>query len=198
MRRLLKVALLVVPLSLAYMAWPVVTALEIREAIVAGDSATLNRKVDWTALRTSLKASVTPETAAHLAREPDAPKPSMWQRIKAAVAPGMAETVIDRYVTPENLPLLLGYRGIHRGAAQPALALKDPPTLLAGTWLSGGALDRFASFWTRVRRATFQSPFRFVIEAEDSHRTDRRYVATLELKGWEWKLTGLAVAGAGL
>lgn len=199
MRRLIKVLiLLVVPLGLAYLAWPVHTALEIREAIIAGDTATLNRKVDWLALRTSLKSSITPETLARLAQEPDAPKPSLWQRIKAAVAPSMADGVIDRYVTPENLPLLLGYRRIYRGTVQPALGLKEPPTLLAGTWLSGGALDRFASFWTRVRRATFQSPSRFVLEVEDKYRPERRYVGTLKLRGWEWKLTGLTVAGAGL
>lgn len=199
MRRLIKVALLVVvPLGIAYLAWPVYSALQIREAIIAGDAATLNRKVDWIALRASLKASITPETLARLAQEPDAPKPSLWQRIKAAVAPSMADSVIDRYVTPENLPLLLGHRRIHRGTVQPALGPKEPPTLLAGTWLSGGAIDRFASFWTRVRSATFKSPSRFVIEAEDKHRPDRHYTGTLELKGWEWKLTGLTVTGSGL
>jgi hypothetical protein len=122
----------------------------------------------------------------------------MWQRIKAAVAPSMADSVIDRYVTPENLPVLLGYRRIYRGTVQPAIGPKEPPNLLAGTWLSGGAIDRFASFWSRVRSATFQSPSRFVLEVEDKFRPERRYVGTLELRGWEWKLTGLTVAGAGL
>ena len=139
MRRLIKVfILLVVPLGLAYLVWPVHAALEIREAMAAGDTATLNRKVDWPALRTSLKSSITPETLARLSQEPDAPKPSMWQRIKAAVAPSMADSVIDRYVTPENLPVLLGYRRIYRGTVQPAIGPKEPPTVLAGTWLSGG------------------------------------------------------------
>jgi hypothetical protein len=199
MRRLIKaLILLVVPLAVAYLAWPVHTALEIREAIIAGDTSTLNRKVDWVTLRASLKSSITPETLARLAQEPEAPKPSLWQRIKAAVAPSMADGVIDRYVTPENLPLLLGYRRIYRGTVQPALGQQEPPTLLAGTWLSGSGLDRLASFWTRVRRATFQSPSRFVLEVEDKYRPERRYVGTLELRGWEWKLTGLTVAGGGL
>jgi hypothetical protein len=199
MRWLIKVfVLLVMPLGLAYLVWPVHAALEIREAMAAGDTAALNRKIDWPALRTSLKSSITPETLARLSQEPDAPKPSMWQRIKAAVAPSMADTVIDRYVTPENLPVLLGYRRIYRGTVQPAIGPKEPPTVLAGTWLSGGSIDRFASFWSRVRSATFQSPSRFVLEVEDKHRPERRYFGTLELRGWEWKLTGLTVAGAGL
>jgi hypothetical protein len=109
----------------------------------------------------------------------------------------MADTIIDRYVTPENLPVLLGYRRIYRGTLRPALGLVEPPTVLAGTWLGGTGLDRFASFWTRVRRAVLYSPTRFVLEVEDKYRPGRRYVGTLELKGLDWKLTGLSVTGVG-
>jgi DUF2939 family protein len=121
MRRLIKVLILVLlPLALAYAAWPIYSALEIREAVIAGDTATLNRKVEWEALRASLKASITPETIARLMADPDAPKPTLWQRIRAVVAPSMAESVIERYVTPEHLPVLLGYRRIYRGTVRPA------------------------------------------------------------------------------
>ena len=197
MRRLLKILLLAVPLALAYLAWPVVTALQIREAIVAGDTSTLARKIDWEALRASLKASISPETVARLAADPEAPTPSLWQRIKAVVAPSMADSIVDRYVTPENLPILLGYRRLYRGTLRPALGLQEPPTALAGTLLGGSSLDRFASFWTRVRRAVFESPTRFVLEVEDKHRPGRLYVGTFALQGWEWKLTGLTVSGGG-
>jgi hypothetical protein len=197
MRWLVRALLVVVPLLVAYAAWPVSAALEIREAVVAGDTATLNRKVEWEALRASLKASITPETIARLMTDPDAPPPSLWQRIKAAVAPSMADNVIDRYVTPEHLPVLLGYRRIYRGSVRPALGLKEPPSTLEGTWLGGTAFDRFASFWTRVRRAVFMSPTRFVLEVEDKYKPGRNFVGTLELKGWEWKLTALGVTGGG-
>ena len=198
MRRLIKVLILVLlPLSLAYAAWPIYSALEIREAVIAGDTATLNRKVEWEALRASLKASITPETIARLMADPDAPPPTLWQRIKAAVAPTMADSVIERYVTPEHLPVLLGYRRIYRGTVRPALGLKEPPSALAGTWLDGTGFDRFASFWVRVRRAVFMSPTRFILEVEDKYRPGRHFVRTLELKGYDWKLTGLSVTGGG-
>jgi len=198
MRRLLKLSLFLITLAVAYAAWPVQAALEIREALVAGDTATLRRKIEWDTLRVSLKASISPETMARLVADPEAPQPTLWQRVKAMVAPKMADTVIDRYVTPENLPVLLGYQQRYRGTVRPALGLKEPPTHLQGTWLAGGAIDRFASFWTRVRRAVFHTPTHFVLEVEDKFRPDRRYVGTLELKGWEWKLTGLNVTGGGL
>lgn len=198
MRRLIKVLILVLlPLALAYAAWPIYSALEIREAVIAGDAATLNRKVEWEALRASLKASITPETIARLMADPDAPPPTLWQRIKAAVAPTMADSVIERYVTPEHLPVLLGYRRIYRGTVRPALGLKEPPSALAGTWLDGTGFDRFASFWVRVRRAVFMSPTRFILEVEDKYRPGRQFVGTLELKGYDWKLTGLSVTGGG-
>lgn len=198
MHRLAKALLVAVVLAVLYAAWPVYVALEIREAIIAGDTATLSRRIEWDSLRASLKTSLSPETIARLAADPDAPKPSLWQRMKAVVAPAMAETVVDRYVTPENLPLLLGYRRVYRGTMRPALGLHEPKTVLAGSWLGGTSIDRFASFWSRVRSAVFYSPTRFVLEVEDKYRPERRYIGTLELKGWTWMLTGLQVTGGGL
>jgi hypothetical protein len=198
MHRFVKGLLVVLLLAVLYAAWPIYAALEIREAMIAGDTATLTRKVEWESLRASLKTSLSPETIARLAADPDAPKPSLWQRIKAVVAPALAETVIDRYVTAENLPQLLGYRRIYRGTVQPALGLQEPKTVLAGSWLGGTAIDRFASFWARVRSAIFYSPTRFVLEVEDKYRPERRYIGTLELRGLTWMLTGLQVTGGGL
>jgi hypothetical protein len=195
MRWLVRLMVVAVPLAIAYALWPVQSALEIREAVIAGDTQTLNRKVEWEALRASLKTSISPETVARLMADPDAPKPTLWQRIRAVVAPSVADSVIDRYVTPEHLPVLLGYRRIYRGTVRAALGRTEPPSVLEGTWLGGSALDRFASFWTRVRRAVFLSPTRFVLEVEDKYRPGRNFIGTLELRGWEWKLTGLSVTG---
>jgi hypothetical protein len=181
----------------AYIGWPIYSALQIREAIKAGDTATLARKIEWDAVRASLKSSISAETLARLEADPDAPKPNLWQRVKAVVAPSMAGNVIDRYVTPENLPLLLGYRQSYRGYVRPALGVKEPHTALAGTWLDGTALDHFVSFWRRVRSAVFFSPTRFQLEVEDKYQPERRYIGTLELRGLEWKLTGLTITGAG-
>ena len=195
MRRLVRLFLLCLPLAGAYIAWPVHSALTIREAMIAGDIATLNRKVEWDALRASFKSSLTPEAIAKLTEDPRAPKPTVWQRVKAAVAPRFADTVIDRYVTPEQLPVFLGYREAYRGTLRPALGMTEPPTALAGTLLAGTSFDRLASFWSRVRRAVFQSPTRFSLEVEDKYRPGRRYIGQLELKGFDWKLTGLTIIG---
>jgi hypothetical protein len=180
----------------AFVAWPLYTVLQIREAMRAGDTATLTRKVEWVSVRASLKASMSAEALAALETEPGAPKPSLWQRVKASIAPRMAGSAIDRYVTPEQFPVFLGYRRMWRGTSQAAIGTPDPPTALAGTWLAGTALDRFVAFWGRVRRAVFHSFTRFEIEVVDRHRADRTFAGTLELKDYEWKLIGLTISGA--
>jgi hypothetical protein len=198
MKRIIRLLLISLGVAVAYAAWPVYSALVIREAIIAGDAQTLSGRVEWEPLRASLKSSLSPETLARLAADPDAPKPTLWQRVKALVAPKVAETVIDRYVTPESLPVLLGYQRKYREHIRPALGLKEPPSVLAGTWLAGGRIDRFASFWARVRSAIFYSPTRFVLDVEDKFHPERHYIGTLELRDWTWKLTELDVSGSGL
>jgi Protein of unknown function (DUF2939) len=195
--RLPRVILFIVALLAAYVAWPLYTALQIREAMVAGDVATLTRKIEWDSVRASLKASISPETLARLEADPNSPQPSMWQRVKSAVAPRLAGNVIDRYVTPDNLPVLLGYRRL-RGALRPMLGQQEPPTVLAGTMFAGTLFDRFGSFWKRLRRATFHVPGKLVVEVEDKYTAGRFYTSTLEMVGFEWKLTGLTISGPDL
>jgi hypothetical protein len=196
--RMLKVLVVALLIGAGYVAWPLHTALQIREAMIAGDTATLARKVEWTSVRASLKQSLSSETMARLERDPNTPAPSLWQRLKAVVAPKLADTAVDRYVTPEHLPALFGYRETYRTAIRPALGMKEPATVLADTVLQGTPIDRMASFYARVRRAVFYSPTRFEVEIVDRYQPERRYVSTFELKGLEWKLTALAILGAGI
>jgi hypothetical protein len=201
MHRFAKLLALSLVAGIAYIVWPIYSALQIREAMVAGDAATLDRKVEWEDVRASLKASMSAEALARLEADPDTPKPSLWQRVKAAVAPRMASTVIDRYITPKNFPVFLGYRRFWRGsilpALQPFINSAEPPTALASTWLGGTVIDRFVSFYGRIRKAVFKSMTRFDLEVADKYRPDRSYTGTMELRGFDWKLTGLTVSGTG-
>jgi hypothetical protein len=198
MRRLPRVVLATLGLMLAYAAWPLHATWQIRDALITGDTPTLTRRIEWDALRASLKASLTPETLAGLDADPDAPPPSLWQRIKSAVAPSVTARAIDRFVTPEYLPVVLGYRRFWRGTIQPALGREEPQTALAGTLFAGSSIDRFVSFWKRLRRAVFHSPMRIEVEIEDKYRPGRFYTGMLELKGFQWKLTSLSIRGVGL
>jgi hypothetical protein len=179
------VILIVVGLLAAYVVWPVYTALKIRDAMMAGDSEALSSRVDWAAVRSSLKASMSAEAIARLDADPDTQAATRWQHLKRAVAPRLAGGAID----------LLGYHRFWRGTVRPVLAREEPPTALAGTLLAGSAVDRFASFWRRLKRAAFVSPTTVLVEVQDKYTSSRHYTATLGLQGWEWKLTGLAISG---
>jgi Protein of unknown function (DUF2939) len=189
-----RILLFVFVVAAAYVAWPMYSVLQIREAVKAGDTATLARKVEWDSVRTTLKASMSAEAIAALETDPNAPKPTLWQRVKSKIAPHVAKPAIDRYVTPEYFPVFMGYRRIWRGATQPIIGPTEPPTQLAGTWLGGTAIDRFVAFYGRVRRAVFQSFTRFEIEVVDRYRADRSFTGTLELRDFEWKLIGLTIS----
>jgi hypothetical protein len=61
--------------------------------------------------------------------------------------------------------------------------------------LGGTAIDRFVSFWKRLRSAIFHSPTYLEIEVVDKDTPARTYKATLEIVGWEWKLTRMTING---
>lgn len=193
MQRLPRVILIVLGLLVAYAAWPLHAAVQIRHALIEGDAETLKQRIDWEAVRASLKRSVNPDALASLEADPQAPPPTMWQRVKAVVTPAVSTRAIDRFVTPEYLPVLLGFRRFWRGTVQPAIGPEEQPTVFAGTLFAGSALDKAASFWRRLKRAVFHSPIHLEVEIEDKYRPGRSYTALLELQGWQWKLTHLAV-----
>jgi hypothetical protein len=196
MRRVPWITLTVFGLLAAYLVWPIYTAVRIRDAMIAGDAASLAARVDWDAVRGSLKASMSAEAMARLDADPDAPSPTTWQRIKRMIAPRLAAAgAVDRYATPEYLPVLLGYHRFWRGTVRPVLGPTEPPTVLADTLLAGSGVDRLASFLRRLRRADFISPITVLVEVQDKYAADRRYTATLSFSGRDWKLTGLAVNG---
>ena len=53
-----KTAASVLLLLIAWFSWPLWTALTIREAVLTGDTAVLERKIDWPGVRASLKQSL--------------------------------------------------------------------------------------------------------------------------------------------
>ncbi len=179
---LLTLLLLALP-AVGYVAYPLYTAWAIREAVRAGDSAYLNRKIEWARVRETLRASMT--QVAFDMPDPEAEpgvKPSLWKRIKAYVGGGAVNKLIDRYVTPEGLPQLFEYRKMYRENISHEV---DERTLPFKT--------RIANFWSRLKRAEFKSLTAFEVELADKYEPKRRHIGLLELQGTEWKLAELRV-----
>lgn len=186
MRRLVLAGSTLVLIAVGYVASPLWTAWQIREALHRADTVYIAGKVEWdsvrSTLRQSLKRGVLDFAGVDAADGLDPSRTSLWQRLKVYAGRSAADAFVDRYVTPEGLPRLVGYRKAYRerikGEIEPEKTLANLP-------------GRLARFWSRVRRAEFITPFRFEVEMADRDDANRRIVSTLELKGLEWKLTEL-------
>lgn len=187
MGRIVAIVCLLLVIGAGYVASPFVAAWSLREAIKAGDTATLERKVIWSSVRSSLRASLAGN--AQLLPEVNAVgervRPTMWQRVKAAFGQSMLDRFIESYVTPEGLPKLFRYRKTWSGTVKGEI--DDEQNL--------DFFERAKGFYRRMSRAEFRSPTRIEIEMTDKFSPDRRYVSILELHGIEWKLAELRIIG---
>ena len=195
--------LVVVPVAVCwFIASPFITVWELRHALKTGDVALLERRVDWPAVRSTLRQSSdeAQKMITELADAGGAPKPGFWQRVAAATLPLLAGTVIDRYVTPEGAPQLYSWHQIWREKVRPTIAptlgLAEPRMALAGTWAEGTGLDKALTVMRRLDRAAFTSPVRVEIEMRSRYTPERSYRAVLQLRSFEWKLTELYVLHA--
>ena len=169
----------------AYVATPFYAMWSLREAIKAGDTATIDGRVVWPTVRASLKESLARE--ANLLPMAEAAggqvKPTMWQRIKGAFGSSMLDRFIETYVTPEGLPKLFDYRRTWNETVTQEIEEPAAET----------RLERMKRMWSRVQRAEFQSLTRVEVEMRDRRVPDRHYVSVMELSGLTWKLTQLRV-----
>lgn len=165
---------------------------QIREAMRTGDTAVLQRRVDWPSVRQTLKQTAT-ETRALMSEMSasagvNMAKPGLWTRIKEAAAPYLADPLIDRYVTAESAPQIWKWRQTWRQKVRPTIGFKEPATPLASTFLAGSAVDQGLAIARRVERAAFTSPFRMEMELRDRYVEGRRWRAAFEMRDWSWVL----------
>ena len=171
-----------------YIAAPFYTAWSLREAIRTADTATLERKIEWDSVRTSLKASLIRHAnlVPEINDEASSNKPGLWQRVKVAFGQSMIDSFVERSVTPTGLPKMFEARRTFNAKVR-----GEPEREASLT-----RMERFKQFWSRLQRAEFQSLTRLEIEVKDRRAPDRHYVSLLEMKGLEWKLTELRVVAA--
>ncbi len=185
----------------AYVVSPLWMAMDLKRAVQQGDLETLATRVDWPAVRSSLKASLTEiERAKELeASVRGLPKPSLWARIKAAASPvRYADTVIDRYVNPESVVRLAAAQGglkslFARSDRGEQLQPDNDPIADAKRPM----LERATRFWARLHRVEFRSLTSLELEVQDRWVPERRYISTLELKNLGWRVSSVRVVGAG-
>ncbi len=192
MRLLLKALaglLMVAVVCAGYVIWPLGTAWRIRDAIRNNDAEYLADKVEWSSVKRTLKPSMlqialAPGAGQPAAAEADAgatPKTGLIRKFKAYLGEKAVDKMIDEYVTPEGLPKLFQYGKTYREKIK-GDDEKDLPFA-----------EKAKRSWSRVVRAEFKSFTQFELEMRDRGTSGRTYAGTFELKGLEWKLTGLTV-----
>ena len=189
MGRIVAVIFLLFFAGVGYAASPFVAAWNLREAIKAGDTVTIERKVIWASVRTSLRASIAgnSQLLPEAAEAGERIRPSVWQRVKVAFGQSMLDRFIESYVTPEGLPKLFRYRKSWNGTVKREVDDED----------QGSFSERAKVFYSRLVRAEFKSLTRIEIEMSDKMAKDRRYITIMELHGTDWKLAELRIIGAG-
>jgi hypothetical protein len=201
MRKLVAVVLLLLA-AVGYLATPFISAFQIRQAIRAGDAALLETLVEWPHVRASLKASLAEREREKKALAGDQPRPSLWQRIKAAAMPGsLTDGLIDRYVTATGVIQMhqarATWKSLTKRDAGSTVQTLSADALDAADAADRPAIERFVRFWQRIKRAEFKSLQQVELEIADRNVPERRYVGTMEFRGFGWKLTRLDVVGIG-
>jgi Protein of unknown function (DUF2939) len=141
MRLIRWVALICVILLLVYAASPYFSFWRFTTALRSGDSAAISSRIDFPAVRASLKKQL----IARFARTTTGHK--RWSNL----GPTLIDTIIDSYATPEGIAALLSNPG----------ALKSLQTPRQFKFSAGKVED-----WSKIKYAFFTGPRSFVVERE--------------------------------
>lgn len=197
MRKLALIAFTLVVFSCAYAAWPLMVGLQLRSAIKSGDIATLERLVDWPAVRLSLKRSA--GTTGALMQDvavDQAASSGLLGRIRRAAAPYLVEPLIDRYVNARSVPQLLAWRRSWHERVRPVIGLSRPATVFAGTMFGDTWIDRGLSALRRIEKAAFVGTSRVELIVRDRLSPDRRWFAAMFRDGVQWRLVEVRLLGS--
>ncbi len=180
MRRLFFSVFVVTVCAFAYGIAPFYTAWTIRTAAKAGDGVYLAQKIDWSAIKPGLKASLT-----QLTLDPDGTKAAgggnkgLWQRVKNYSTRFIIHNFVDRYANPSGFVTLVTYGRAFQGRDKS----EEHLSLMA----------RISRVWSRVRRAEFTSLTSFEMDLLDKDDERRLYSGVFQIKNWQWKLTDLRI-----
>lgn len=187
----------VLAIAVGVAAWPIMSIYAVARAIQTGDTAVLQRRVDWARVKESLKQSIAEDARSGILVEAGEAAPGFWRRLKAAskatAVPRVADQAIDSYVTPEGLPQLFSYGQTYRNRVAPWLGRTEPKGPLAGTWLEGGRIDHGLATLRRLESLSMPALSRLEIVVKNRFDFTRRYFVAFERVGLEWTLVAVRV-----
>ena len=170
-KKRLGIALSIAAILLIYIASPYVSLWCFTQALRAGDTEAFASRVDFPRVRESIKAQL-------IARffPPELAKKDRMGSLIANLAPSLIDQLLDAYLTPDGLAVLLSRPEI---TATRESALAGPPQ---------SSLERLNARaniqWSKVRYAFFTTPRDFVVDLNGTKLRFRFY-------GLGWRLHGI-------
>ena len=165
-------------LTACYFALPFWTALELKRAIRNGDVATVEARVEWDSLRTSLRQSLTEqapnEVRRRFSRIPFIQKYA--EKFAASYSEPVVNKMVDSFGSAEGLIRLMSWKEATFGP--------KPPKTLAGI---------ASEMSSRVKRVAFVSLTRLETVISDRNDPKRHIFSALELRDTGWKLTDMRI-----
>jgi hypothetical protein len=151
MRRIRWLVIICIVLLLVYAASPYVAFWRFTVALRSGDAAALNARVDFPAVRQSLKAQL----VAYFSPDKTGERHIKNKRLASlvtALRPTLVDALVDAYVTPDGLAALIADPNAVKRMHAPQSAQQS---------------HAFKSVdWSKVRYAFFTSPRVFVVDRE--------------------------------
>ncbi len=150
MKRLL--SLVVFAATLFYIAWPAYSGYAIKQALDASDAAGLSERVDFPAVRNSMRPAITTkveETLDATAAKAGPSAAKIYAALKTKFMPKIVEAALDRAITPEALIRINAERGtikqiLDRMVAEQVTKTGGPGLGNAGLGGSGGLAGQAA------------------------------------------------------
>ena len=162
-----------------HFALPFWTALELKRAIRNGDAATIESRVEWDSVRTSLRQSLA-QQAPEEARRRFARIPII-QRFAERIAVNYSKPVVDKMV--DSFGSAEGLIRFYSWRETLATGPKPPRTFT-------GIATEMSS---RVKRVSFASLTRLEVVIADRTDPNRHMFSAMELRPTGWKLTEVRI-----
>lgn len=120
--------------------------------------------------------------------------------MKLAMAPAMADRLIDTYVSADGIGRIDAARLGLKSARSSLSKLGEGD--LDATWTAAtvreepSRIARFLAFYDRIVKARFHALDRVEFEIRDRNAPARRYIGEFHLRDLEWKLVSVRIAGS--
>lgn len=165
--------------GLGWTAWPYYSLFSLIKAVREGDVPTLERRVDWNAVRLGLRGDLNAGLLKSVSDKSQGSDSALANGFAAMLGPAVINNLIDGYVTPQ---------GIAAMAKNEKQSQSDDAPLATKHFNAVKNID-----WSKVKYAFFAGgPFSFRVELEADGAGQEPLGFDLEWKG-DWRLVRVAI-----